>query len=314
MKKNILLIVLTFFLLIVGTYKVEAVQFNESNIYLNNNGVIISFQEYERLRKLGFTDLQIETMEQDEFDKNKDLEGTVVAKGEKYYKTVIVYSNGINNSISAYSNSVFPFAYTEEITEDLYNNINEDVDTQGLTNGYTETGYKKMTTTIISVNGRYRYKNDLEWKKLPKVRSYDIISISIDSGVSGISDTKAYRTTSYVEDSTTTTCFYKNYGNGVWSLFAGGYAVRFNLPKDGGGLTIKTINTYMYFEVQKLTTNTITTLNAYGDYKHAITDVNANISFSVGLPPSVGISIGPEFVDKYDSISTAQATWSGLLW
>ena len=54
----------------------------------------------------------------------------------------------------------------------------------GMQAGYIETGAKKMTTRIISTNGRYRYKVDLEWKSMPKVRSYDILGMCIENNVS----------------------------------------------------------------------------------------------------------------------------------
>lgn len=43
--------------------------------------------------------------------------------------------------------------------------------------GYTETNYKKMTTTILKNGTKYKYQVLLNWKLLPATRSYDIIGI-----------------------------------------------------------------------------------------------------------------------------------------
>ena len=62
----------------------------------------------------------------------------------------------------------------------------------------------------------------------------------------------------------------------------------------------------MYFEINKLT-SPINTINAYGDYAHAVT--------SVSISTSIGFSFGfSDVSSKYDSMNTAQAYWSGLNW
>lgn len=73
----------------------------------------------------------------------------------------------------------------------------------------------------------------------------------------------------------------------------------------------------MYFDIQKLTSATILTLNAYGDYKHAQKTVSSSVSNGVSIGTggiSFDASISASITESYDSISTAQATWSGLSW
>ncbi len=207
----------------------------------------------------------------------------------------------------------------EEITEEEYNNApTEDVISPlELTDGYTPTEYKKMKTTIISVNNRYRYKVNLDWKKMPKTRSYDVIGIGIDSTVSGISSTKHFQQT-LVLDNLIDSCEYVTKTEGAWTLSSSGYAVTFKLHGSIYGLKpVVGLSSSMYFEVQKLTSQKLQVLNAYGDYKHAQKTVTSSVSSAVsvgtgGISIDMGTSVSG--AEAYDRMTTAQATWSGLNW
>ena len=113
---------------------------------INQQNVSISPREYQNLLSLGFTDLEIAIMDKDTFEKNKDLSGQIVSN--------VVVDN---------TNSHFLICSQSD--------------------GYTETGEKKMTTTIISISNYFRYKVTVEWKKMPYVRSYDIIGIGKNNNV-----------------------------------------------------------------------------------------------------------------------------------
>lgn len=307
MKKNLLLILIVIFFSTNDVYALE-------NNYMNLNNIPISEIEYENLIKLGFTGEQIKSMTEDEFLANKDLEGEIVAQTVKYYKTTTTYRE---EKLTRTFNYNIVDSNTEEITEEEYEKAESQISTYALLNGYTETTYKKMTTTIISVNNRYRYKNDLFWKIMPATRSYDILSIGIDSTVSGIPNTKYYRTTydmtynsggGYCSTSTT----------GTWNMGPNGYVVTFDLPNNTSSANVTALSSYMYFEVQKLTNNTINTLNAYGNYKHAQKSVNSSVTtgVSVGINGAISfdISISSEITTSYDSMSTAQAVLFGISW
>ena len=258
MKKILILILVT---VCFSISRVNAVEFSNDGLFVNTKEVSITKEQFDRLKDLGFTDNQIQTMDEEEFNNNKDLLG----------------------------------------------------------HGYTETNYKKMTTTIIAVNGRYRYKNDLVWKTLPSARSYDILSIGIDPGiVSGISSTKYYRTTYEGKYNNTGAGFCNISTNGIWNLGSNGYLVTFELPSNTSDTTITSISSYMYFEVQKIPTYTIQTLNAYGNYKHAQKKVDSSVSFGVSVGSGGGISfdvsVSSSTVTSYDSMDTAQATLSNISW
>lgn len=313
--KKVLSISLIAFIAFFGTKNVSALEITENGMYKNYNQIIISEEELNNLKDLGFTDKQIELMDQNEFDSNKNLQGEVVAQTTKYYKTITNYTSESLIGVRTLSDNKVMNTYSVEITEDEYNNLEQGISPLGLSNGYTETNGKKMTTTIIAVNGRYRYKNDVTWKNVPKVRSYDIIGIGIDNTVSGISGTKQFKRT--VDVLSTDNCYFDSSTSATWTLSGTGYAATFKLPTDSKTYKMQGLDIYMYFEVQKLTAVKIYTLNAYGDYKHAIRTVTSSVSSSISIGTSglnFDTSYQETYGESYDSIDTAQATWSGLKW
>ncbi len=312
MKKNIFMYGIFILVMTLFTSKVSALEYiNEK--YVNAYGIEITEKQKENLENLGFTELEIETMDQEEFDNNKDLNAMLVAQTDKYYKTIVIYPS----EISTYSLNKNLLSTTTEISKEEYENSDENlISPLANTNGYTETNYKKMTTTIAKVNNSYfRYKNTLVWKKLPATRSYDIIGIGIDSTVSGVSSSKYYRTTAEIDDSAQQVCTFATYSSvQAWELSGSGYAATFKVPSDTTTRKVTSLSTEMYFNVQKLTNTTIKTLNAYGDYKHAQLTVDASVGAGVSIGTggiSFDASVSASIVEKFDSMSTAQATWTG---
>lgn len=250
----------------------------KEEIYINYNGIVIQKEEYQRLQNLGFNEKEIKHMTNDEFENNKKLDGEVVS-------TDVVYSQTINGQ-------------EQIISKDEYEKT--PVSLFGMQAGYIETGAKKMTTRIISVNGKYRYKVDLEWKYVPKVRSYDIIGIGIESNVKIASD--IYFQQNYCHSET-------NCSSSIVSTKKStqtGGAASFKIPSSD----IITLSSYLYFEVEKNSSLTISELNSYGDYSHAtksITESNAQ-KYSIKLD---GIFLEDAISDHYDAIKCATAVWTG---
>lgn len=284
-----------------------------SNEYTNKNGIKMTNEQVEALKNLGFNDYEIDYMDQEEFDSNKNLKGEVLSETTKYYKTTTYYpeETGMRTQLS-----LEPVSHSVEVSKEEYE-LGEPIVERGLTNGYTVTEYKAMTTTIVNPgNGNYRYKNTLNWRKKPAVFNYDIIGIGIESNkVYGVSSSKYIKAIhSY---NSLNACFDKQVNTGTWSNSASGYSVKFELPFVAASVNYVTwtgLDVYMYFDVAKTNANdTITALNAYGNYRHATSNfANGTFSFSI----SVGgvISIGGSYDSKYDSISTAQATLTGINW
>lgn len=205
------------------------------------------------------------------------------------------------------------------------------ISTHGYMPGYTETNGKKLTTTIIAVNGRYRLKADLVWKTVPSTRSNDVLAIGIDATVSGIPNTKYVQQNWLYADNCIMASQANSSTTASWKIDSAGYGAAFTLPSNKTCKidstkpfelpTIKTVevqnlSSYMYFEINKLT-SPINTINAYGDYAHAVKSVSidTSIGFSFGnTGVGVGITFSPSVETKFDTMNTAQAYWSGLNW
>ena len=260
--------------------------------YINNNGIEISDNDYINLLNLGFTEFEIENMNLDEFNSNHNLIGNIVSSETKYYKNVTRYDNN-NNLIS---NNDYEITLTDYISGEQ-TNINLPYG-----NGYVETNYKKMTTQIISVVNKYRYKVTVQWKSIPSVRSYDIIGIGINSNVvidSGITFQQDY---CYSNG----TCYSSNVSM-VKTLSSGGGAL-FCLPSSSN---VSSMSSYLYFNVNKKNTGSIiTSQHAYGDYAHAVKTTYTSYydHFSV---TQAGIVLDSTSVNSYDTMSSAIASWSG---
>lgn len=266
---NITKKVITLMICLLSVTNMEAFALASDNTIINNNDILITEIEYQNLLNLGFTENEILNMSLTEFEKNKNLKGKIISQN-------IIYLDKKNNI------------------------LNNNISTFGLQTGYIETTAKKMTTTIVSVNNKYRYKITLEWKQIPSTRSYDIIGIGIDTNVKIDSEVYFQQNFCY----STNNCG-SSIVNTVNSISTGATST-FQLPSS----TIVSLSSYLYFDVSKKTTSTITQLNAYGDYAHAtqsISKANAN-NHSINRG---GIVLDSSISNYYDSITTSKAIWTG---
>lgn len=316
MKKRILLIILSIFGLIFATNKVEALELNSNGTYTNLNGIVMTNEQIENLKSLAFTDKQIYAMDREEFEANKNLHGEIVSQIVKYYKTITINNTNI---ISSTGHQYLPISETYEITEEEYNRGDETLDkTNSSQDGVVTTEYKKMTTTIIKNGSYYRYKNDLQWRKMPKVRSYDIQSIGIDTNVSVVPSSKKFTLFADIKDNDNKVCVVETSSSGTWNVNSLGALITFPLKSDTSSKKVFDMSSTMYFDVQKTTNVKIVTLNAYGNYKHAQKKVDSSVGggVSVGLDGTIsfGISVSTTTRESYDSMSTAQAVVTGISW
>ena len=227
---------------------------------------------------------------------NQDDDFKEVAVDVKYYKTVTIYNNASNiNYLTSY-----PVSTTYNITkEEYYSSDDNNVNVQPLSSTYVETTYKRLTTSISSNGSYYRYKAVLYWKKIPKVRSYDIIGIGRYGSVK-VKGTPSFSLKSCTSEKCTTTA------SAVKMNFTNGSGASFKIPT---GSLISLQATY-YYDVEKNTDATILTQKAYGDYSHATTTVTSAESQKYQVS-SIGISLDSAVYNKYDTIDTATATWTG---
>lgn len=173
----------------------------------------------------------------------------------------------------------------------------EDNNYQLLSNGYVNNIDKKTTISIISVNDYYRYKVTVEWKQMPSARSYDIVGIGIDPSVKIYSS--LYFQINY--------CYSNNdcRNNSVFThkvSSTGGTGI-FKLPS--GNLT--SMSAYLYFDIAKNTSSTITKLNAYGDYAHAMKSISLDNAKNHSINRG-GNSLDSSISSYYDNMATATTT------
>lgn len=137
---------------------------------INNNGIEITDEQYERILGLGFTNNEIMNMEQDFFDE--------LMKGQVYSTTEIVkyYKDGY--SFRGLETPVV------EITKEEYDAINKNSSNiSTCTDKVFETNAKKLTLVVnnYSVDGKQKLVlAKLEWKYVPKVKSTDVFAIMTD--------------------------------------------------------------------------------------------------------------------------------------
>lgn len=164
-----------------------------------------------------------------------------------------------------------------------------------------ETTYKKMTTSILAVNSYYRYKVELEWKNMPKVRSYDTIAIGFASSVKNLG------TPIFNEEYCVTNGGCYDVSGYVYSYVGrNGIGVTFRVPSG----SLDSMKQTLYFDVQKNTSSTIITQYAYGDYAHATKNISSDKA-SDYIVTTGGINYSSSSITYYDEISTAIATWHG---
>jgi len=249
----------------------------------NNNNICITESEYENLISIGFEEEEIKNMPQEVYENNKNLNGSVVAASEEYYKTV---SNRINKS-----------SFSFKVSADEYNNSS-----RGYSDGYVETTYKKLRTKIISISGHFRYKTSIEWKSNPSVRSYDVLGIGMESN-----KVQKQGSPVFVGDYCYTGggCINTTYSN----LYTSSYGVGMVHKLPTGSFS--SMEAYLYYDVVKINSgNTITSLGAFGDYAHATSDIS--LSSIVGnYSVSTIISYSNGMQGYYDETPTTTATWTG---
>ena len=278
---------------------------NASNevYYTNNEGLGMTEIQYNNLLNQGFTEKQIERMDFETFNKNKDIEATIVAQKKQYVKTTTTMRNGIQTHTS------------QILTED---EMNEEVQAEkernpyslrGATgtyyNGASQNSYKIIFTTIayLSTYDVMRYKVDTYWQMMPTTRSYDIIAIGIELPkvqiISGIDCRQDWRTSSDVSGYNTV-CMPKTEGTGGSAMI--------DLPS--GSLHI--LESYIYFTVDKKPgVNTITSLTATGDYAHATLNVSDDAYNYYNVNYVNGIEIDNPYANSYDDMNEAKAYFEG---
>ncbi len=218
----------------------------------------------------------------------------LVSVSEKYYKTVYNF-----NSVKKYnySQNSEPLPVTIEISKEEYDAAGEfNISPLGVdVTGQTE--YKKLTSSILENSSKYMYKAVLDWKKMPVVRSYDILAIGFNQNVKA---TNIMYNTHY--------CL-KNgscYDNSSYYVNKSSYGVgvSFKLPESSDVSVLR--NTLTLYMDKNVNGATIKTQRAVADYSHAIKSISYNLSHSYSVNVN-GISLNNDSTTYYDEISPVTA-------
>ena len=231
---------------------------------------------------------------------------------------------------------------TKEITKEEYENENNISLTADDT---VTTEYKKMklTLTYTSSSNQYTAKNTLTWRKMPKVRSKDIIAMANNSAVSEpVAGTySAYTIHENWDSCKETGTSTKTNHTSPWKKTASGAGISFNLPKNttksntwndltgdvfdcvdtnlktGGtgtvnaNITVTSIVTTLKYNLSKVCN---ASLSIYGSYRHGTKTIDLNPGFSIDKEKNPAISINPEINNSYDQMSNTQVTITKPSW
>ena len=270
--------------------------------YTNNEGYSMTEKQYNNLLNQGFTEKQIERMDYETFQENKDIEARIVAIDKKYVKTTTIMRNGIEVHTSE-------FLTEENMMQEVQAAKEQPPYSPRFVpgtyyNGSAYTDYKAIQTVIANLNDdTMRYKLDSYWYIIPNNRSYDIMGIGIEAPKvqinSGIYFREDWWTTG--DEAGYTTAHYPKTEN------TGG-SVLFPLPSG----SLETLEQFMYFTVDKKPgVNTVTDLTATGDYAHATVTVSNNAYNYMSVNVAGGIVIDSPYANSFDEMYEAVANFVG---
>lgn len=296
MKKYLYKIVLAT-LILMSTTVVKA---SNEVYYTNKRNVEMTEAEYNNLLGLGFTEKDISRMDQELFNENKDLEGSVLQETTKYFKTTTYMRNGIK------------LKRTEEITREEAMREKElhtqNPPSRGPAGQYYDgivgdTVYE-ITAKIIGLSNTFmRYQVRCEWLTMPDEAYYDIIGIGMEPAKVQFGSIIVFR------ENWTTTNDVEGYTEICSPVYTstGGFAA-FALPTDA----LSSLDALFYYNVRKQNNvGTITSLYAGGDYAHATSYEDPEDVLPETSITYMGLIINYPYSNSYDSQSAAIASFIG---
>ncbi|PGW18308.1 hypothetical protein [Bacillus cereus] len=266
----------------------------------------LNVKQIKHLESLGFTKEEISDMPEMEIMKNLEIDGQVVATKEKFIK---VTENGVNNSSKEVE--IDKNTYLNEVQLEEAKRVQKSNGVEKLSSNTNTTSYKKVTTNIVSLKAKqkYRVKTSIEWSVMPSNRKIDVIGTGVNSSFWAPSPGSQYgqqkwklkydcnktksKNATYTKDSN------------KWSKGSSGYALNIDLPNDVNksyacyNEKVLTLSAFSYYTVEKLASTT--QIDAYGKYLHQETtfQVSPSISFS---PLTFGVSASQS--DKFTETTT----------
>lgn len=245
---------------------------------INNNGVVISEEEYENFLKV-HTPEYIMTMTQEKYEKLKSFDFNNIKTDSIYVKSTY--------------NDALKLTTEEEITEEEFNNF--DIMPMLNSDGTEGSSVAKSLTMALLGGDYWNYVIlGAVWKGVPKVRSFDVIGFYGDSF--------EFRNGSQTGE--------QNYGyNGKYSTihydWNGNNTKRFDT---GFGISMNIVNNdidYLELEAECDVTPTANHGTIFGSYQHATTNMTLAKSqnYTLGVGGLGDVFIFPiEIVARYDDM------------
>lgn len=179
---------------------------------------------------------------------------------------IILFMFGILNSKAVSSEKYYKTTYhnndykLEEISVKEY----DAVDLKQLLNSYIETEYKKISLNILANSAVL----NVEWKKTPKYKSYDVIAIMGDGVTFDANSTVGYQRAMLSNDSE---FIYYDITKKNTKIFNNGVGISMNL-----------IDSALYYNLS-LNINYTGKGKIYGNYRHATANLTLNQSLNYYL-------------------------------
>lgn len=217
--------------------------------------------------ELGFTDIELDTMTQEEFNKYSDLDGKLTSIDNSYYKVI---SDLEGNVLS-----------TTEVSEETALLQSSDSFITPFASNTEKTSWMSMTTTSSKLsNGNTMLKNSFKWLKNPEIALTDVVGISHSASAVKVPGTEGF---SYKYTDGTGT---HSLGSTSTTRNEKGIAKKFNLKKIGANAPPTNHNGYISIQVKKGNKNDIRA-NTYGHYIHVTLGFTGTIDIKTG-----SISVG----------------------
>ena len=258
---------------------------------INNNGIVISDEEYENFLKL-HNEAYIMNMDEDKYERLLELDYDDIRTETKYV-------------ISTY-NPNLELTTNQEVTEAEYNAFTilegaqlnmGNVASPNLNDGFaqTETTAKKLTMTIAG-GSYWNYATlALHWKYMPATRVYDVIGFRAD-GLS-VRNGSQEGTQQYYKNGSWTVINYSWNGTNIKKL-DNGFGISMNLIDD-------TSITALELDIECDVAETASAGTLFGSYQHAVSSLTLAQSQSYTLGGALGsvFTFPSNISAKYDGMS-----------
>lgn len=241
---------------------------NAEEYITNQNGVTMSMREYENLLNM-YSEAYIMTMTEERFNQLRNLDLSETQTDIKYVETTY------NNSLGLVTN--------RELTEEEYETVEVNQNTNSRASDSIETTYKKLT---IHVNGEAMSLGCV-WKYIPNTRSFDVIGIRVQNYSIVAGSQGGYQIYSLTTSSGYQSVSYAANGTNI-KRFDNGFGISMNIVNDDIDYLESTIDANVVRRSG--------TIGIYGSYQHT----TANLSLAQSQNYTLGgAGLGKVFVYPY---------------